>query len=149
MVHENWRFRPYYRELVQWLRSGRIGSVVQGQMTLLTSGLIPDAQGELPALVRQPFVAGLERALVMEILIHHIDTLRFLLGELDIVYARLGHESRAMRGEDRACVAFETAEGAPVLLMSNLAAHGRPPTLSDRLTLIGTQGTIELKHELP
>jgi predicted dehydrogenase len=144
MVHENWRFRPCYRDLARWLHEGRIGEVVQGQMTLLTSGLLPDASGGLPALVRQPFIATLERALVMEILIHHIDTLRFLLGELELRHARLGHGSPALRGEDRAFLAFETAAGAPVSMLANLAAHGEPPGLVDRLTLIGTRGTLVL-----
>ena len=76
MVHENWRFRPYYRQISDWLRSARIGRVVQAQMTVLSSGLIPDADGKLPVIVRQPFIATLDRALVMEVLIHQIDTLR-------------------------------------------------------------------------
>lgn len=147
MVHENWRFRPYYRDLRGWLAAGRIGEVVQAQMTLLTSGLVQDANGALPALVRQPFVATLERALVTEILIHHLDTLRFLLGELTLRYARLGHGSAAMRGEDRAFIAMDTAQGAPVAVMANLAVHGRAPTLADRLTIVGTRGTIELEGD--
>ena len=147
MVHENWRFRPYYRDMASWIREGRIGDVVQGQMLLLTSGLLPDGQGRLPALVRQPFVATLERALVMEILIHHIDTLRFLLGELTLQHARLGHASPAMKGEDRAFLAFETTSRAPVALLSNLAVHGQPGALADRLTLIGTEGTLVLEGD--
>ncbi len=145
MVHENWRFRPYYRDMERLLREGRIGEVVQAQMTLVSSGLIADESGALPALVRQPFVATLERALVMEILIHHIDTLRFMLGELDLRYSRLGRASAAMRGEDRAFLAFETAQGAPVSVLANLAVHGQPAGLQDRLTLIGTRGTLILE----
>ncbi|WP_309906889.1 Gfo/Idh/MocA family oxidoreductase [Variovorax soli] len=147
MVHENWRFRPYYRDLARWLADGRIGDVLQASMTLLTSGLLPDEAGRLPALERQPFIAGLERALVTEILIHHIDTLRFLLGELTLVHARLGRASPAMRGEDRAFLSFETASLAPVALLANLAVHGRMPVQADRLTLVGTTGTIELEGD--
>ena len=147
MVHENWRFRPYYRDLGAWLAEGRIGDVVQASMTLLTSGLLPDDGGRLPALERQPFIADLDRALVMEILIHHIDTLRFLLGELTLVHARLGHASPAMRGEDRAFLSFETVSRAPVALMANLSVHGRAPAQADRLTLVGTSGTIELEGD--
>jgi predicted dehydrogenase len=147
MVHENWRFRPYYRELAKWLREGRIGDVVQAQMTLLSSGLLPDENGELPMIVRQPFIAKLDRALVMEVLIHHIDTLRFLLGELQLRYARLGHASPAIRGEDRAFLAFETGQGAPVALLSNVAVHGQPASLIDRLIVIGTRGTITLSGD--
>jgi len=145
MVHENWRFRPYYRDAEQWIREGAVGEIVQTQMTLYSSGLVPDAQGQLPALARQPFIATLSRALVTEILIHHIDALRFLLGDLALLHARLGRASPAMRGEDRAFLALQTRSGAPVSLMANLAVHGRPPALADRLTLVGTRGTIELE----
>ena len=48
-------------------------------MKLLTSGLGRGRRGEMPAIERQPFLAKLERALVMEVAIHHVDTLRFLL----------------------------------------------------------------------
>jgi len=147
MVHENWRFRPYYRDLAGWLRAGRIGAVLQAEMTLYTSGVLPDADGKLPALQRQPFIASLDRALVMEILIHHLDTLRFLLGDLTLAYARLGRASAAMRGEDRATLCLETAQGTPVVLLANLAVHGRPAAQADRLTLVGERGTIELEGD--
>jgi len=147
MVHENWRFRPYYRDLGAWLREGRIGAVLQAEMRLFTSGVVPDDEGKLPALERQPFIATLDRALVMEILIHHIDTLRYLLGDLTLAYARLGRASPAMRGEDRAAICMETATGAPVALMANLAVHGRSPAQADRLTLVGERGTIELEGD--
>jgi D-apiose dehydrogenase len=142
MVHENWRFRPYYRRIAGWLREGRIGKVTQAQMTLLSSGLLPDAQGRLPAVERQPFLAALDRALVMEIAIHHIDTLRFLLGDLRLAHARLGKSCPAIAGEDRAFASFETSDAAPVCLLANLAVHGEPPALADRLQLIGERGTI-------
>ena len=148
MVHENWRFRPYYRRIRQWLDEGRIGRVVQAQMTLLSSGLVPDANGLLPAVQRQPFLATLDRALVMEIAIHHIDTLRFLLGEMTVMHARTGRSCEAMAGEDRALVAFESAAGAAVCLFANLRVHGEPPALGDRLLLVGERGTIRLTGDL-
>jgi len=39
--------------------------------------------------VRQPFFATEERLLLMEVMIHHVDTLRFLLGPLALDGARL------------------------------------------------------------
>ena len=42
MVHENWRFRGYYRDAAAWLREGRIGNVKQAQLTLLTSACCRD-----------------------------------------------------------------------------------------------------------
>jgi predicted dehydrogenase len=147
MVHENWRFRRYYRQIGDWLRAGRIGRVLQAQLTLLTSGLLPDAQGQYPVIARQPFIATLQRALVMEVLIHQIDTLRFLLGDMSLLHARLGRASPAMRGEDRAFLAFETPHGAPVGLLANLCAHGEPALKGDELVLVGERGSIRLAGE--
>ena len=144
MVHENWRFRPYYRQTSQWLTEDRLGNVTHAQMSLLTSGLILDAQGKYPAIERQPFLAELDRALVMEILIHHIDTLRYLLGDLTLVHARIGRRCSAMRGEDCASLLFENAKGATVSLVSNLRVWGEPPVKPDELVLIGEHGTIRL-----
>jgi predicted dehydrogenase len=144
MVHENWRYRPYYREAGRWLGEQRIGRVVQVHMSLLASGLVADAFGAYPALVRQPFLNTLDRALVMEILIHHIDTLRFLLGMLRLVHSDIGRGCEQMRGEDRATLLFKTEEGAPVTVVANLAAHGEPASLEDHLILLGERGTIRL-----
>jgi predicted dehydrogenase len=62
-------------------------------MDLLSSGMIADADGARPALVRQPFFAGLDRLLVMEVLIHHIDTLRYLLGPLTLAASAIGRST--------------------------------------------------------
>jgi D-apiose dehydrogenase len=141
MVHENWRFRPYYRRLRAWLEKGRLGTVRQVRLEFLSSGMIPGDDGSRPALVRQPFLAGLERMLVMEILIHHFDTLRFLLGELAVDAARLERTSEATRGEDVAAIALHrVADGVPVFVTGNLAVPGAPPLPSDALTIIGSHG---------
>lgn len=147
MVHENWRFRAYYRQLRQWMDEGRTGTTVQAQMSLLTSGLLPDAEGKLPTIERQPFMAQLQRALVMEVLIHHIDTLRYLFGELTLVHSRLGKQCTEIVGEDRATLTFETAAGAPVGVLANFCVHGAPAAQSDRLLLIGARGTARLEGD--
>jgi D-apiose dehydrogenase len=144
MVHENWRFRAYYRQIGQWIKDGFTGPVTQASMTLLTSGFLPDAEGKLPAIVRQPFMAQLDRALVMEVLIHHIDTLRFLLGELTLVHSRLGKQCAQIAGEDRASLSFVSEGGAVVNLIANFCVHGEPAAQSDHLVLIGERGTVRL-----
>ena len=145
MVHENWRFRRYYRQAAAWIAEGRVGAVEQCQMTLLASGLIADAQGERATLRRQPFFATLERLLVSEVLIHQIDTLRVLLGPLRVVASRLGRSCPAVRGEDSAAVTLAAASGAAVFLLGNLSAAGYPPALADELTVLGAAGTIRLR----
>ena len=41
MAHENWRFRPWYRELKRWLAAGELGSVLLARMTMISSGILP------------------------------------------------------------------------------------------------------------
>jgi predicted dehydrogenase len=147
MVHENWRFRPHYRRIAAWMRSGRIGDARTVTMTLLTSGLLPDATGSLPALVRQPMLASLDRLLLMEVLIHQVDTLRYLLGPLSLVGARLGKTCKAVRGEDRATLMLTTGHGAAVTLAGDFMAHGHPPEQFDRLEILGTRGAITLERD--
>jgi predicted dehydrogenase len=145
MVHENWRFRPHYRRIARWLRDDRIGRLHTVTMSLFTSGLIVDASGRAPAIQRQPMFATLERLLVMEVLIHHIDTLRFLLGPLTLVGSVLGRSCPLVRGEDRASILMRGAGGAAVSLIGDLAAHGHPPEQRDRLQIQGSTGTIVLE----
>ena len=144
MVHENWRFRPHYRRIAAWLREGRIGRIRTATMTLLTSGLVVDGSGRAPALERQPMFATLDRLLVMEVIIHHVDTLRFLLGELALRGASLGRSCALVRGEDRVSMLMTTASGGAVTLVGDFVAHGQPPTLRDRLQVLGTAGAIVL-----
>jgi len=147
MVHENWRFRPHYRRIAGWLRDGRVGDIRTVTMSLFTSGLIADASGRAPAIERQPMFATLERLLVMEVLIHHVDTLRFLLGPLTLAGASLGRSCALVRGEDRASMFMTTAEGAAVSLIGDFMAHGYPVAQRDRLEILGTTGAILLEDE--
>lgn len=147
MVHENWRFRPHYRRVAEWLRAGRVGDVRTVTLRLLTSGFLPDARGQLPALVRQPMLATLDRLLLMEVLIHHIDTLRFLLGPLTLRGARLGRSCPAVRGEDRATLLLTTTAGAAASLVGDFLAHGHPPEQFDRLEIFGSHGAILLERD--
>jgi predicted dehydrogenase len=144
MVHENWRFRGYYRDAASWLREGRIGNVKQAQLTLLTSGVLPGPDGLRPALQRQPFMRREKRMLVAEVLIHHLDTLRMLLGPLRVTAAELSRSFSEMTGEDGAVIQLKAASGAAVTVFASFAAHGFPAVQVDRLDILGDAGSIRL-----
>jgi D-apiose dehydrogenase len=144
MVHENWRFRGYYRDAAAWLREGRIGNVKQAQLTLLTSGVLPGPDRLCPALERQPFMRGEKRMLVAEVLIHHLDTLRMLLGPLHVTAAQLSRSSEQLVGEDGAVIQMQGENGAGVTVFASFAAHGHPATQVDRLEILGDKGAIKL-----
>ncbi|NOJ38611.1 Gfo/Idh/MocA family protein [Bradyrhizobium australiense] len=148
MVHENWRFRGYYRDAAAWLREGRIGNIKQAQLTLLTSGVLPGPDGLSPALERQPFMCRERRMLVAEVLIHHLDTLRMLLGPLRVTAAQLSRSSDLLAGEDGAVIQLTTGSGAGVSVFASFAAHGHPATQVDRLEILGDKGAIRLDGPL-
>lgn len=144
MVHENWRFRAYYRDAAAWLRAGRIGAVKAVRLTLLTSGTLPDPEGRCPALERQPFMRHERRMLVAEVLIHHLDTLRMLLGPLQVTAASLTRVNADIAGEDGAVIQLVTADGAGVVVFASFAAHGAPAAQADQLEILGEKGAIRL-----
>ena len=141
MVHENWRFRPWYRSLKRWLDSGETGPLLQADMATLSSGLLPDATGRRPILERQPFMAKEERLMIAEVLIHHLDVLRWLFGPLRIVSARTAHTLPDVRGETLAAIFLETAAGAPVTLRGAMDAPGFPAGTGDRLEVVGSKAS--------
>lgn len=148
MVHENWRFRGYYRDAASWLREDRIGKVKQAQLNLLTSGVLPGADGLRPALERQPFMRREKRMLVAEVLIHHLDTLRMLLGPLRVAAAGLSRSYPEMAGEDGAVIQMNADSGATVAIFASFAAHGYPAIQVDRLDILGERGAIRLDGPL-
>lgn len=144
MVHENWRFRAYYREAADWLRNDLIGPVHAARLELLTSGTLPDTDGRYPALERQPFMRTERRMLVAEVLIHHLDTLRMLLGPMAVMSSVLSRTCPAMAGEDGAVIQLRTQAGAGVQIFASFAAHGHPPGAMDRMEILGRHGAIRL-----
>jgi predicted dehydrogenase len=143
MVHENWRFRAWYRQAAKWIREGAIGDVTAASLSLMTSGTLPDENGRFPAFIRQPFMQTESRMLVAEVLIHHLDTLRMLLGPLQVRAASLTQTCPHMAGEDGAVIHLSTQEGAGVSVVASFAAKGQPTALTDKLVIIGRKGAIQ------
>jgi predicted dehydrogenase len=137
MVHENWRFRPWYRELKRWIDAGELGDVLLARMAIITSGMLPDASGRRPSFERQPFMRHEEQLMIAEVLIHHLDVMRFLCGELNVVAARAARTVADVRGETVAAIFLETASGAPVEVIGTMAAPGYPSRPPDRLEIVG------------
>ena len=143
-VHENWRFRPQYRQAARWIAEGRTGPIRQFSMAACSSGLIPRPGEDLPpALVRQPFMAEMPRFLILELLIHHLDTVRCLVGErLGVAGARTRRVSPLVVGEDMALILLVGDGGAFGTVTGNFSAPGYSPRTQDRLELIGERATI-------
>ena len=144
MVHENWRFRPWYRELRRWIADGLLGEIDLARLATISSGFLPDESGRRPAFVRQPFMQREPRLMIAEVLIHHLDTMRFLCGPLRVVGARASRTLGDVTGETSAAIFLETAGGAPATVIGTMAAPGYPPRPPDRLELVGRRASAVL-----
>jgi hypothetical protein len=96
MVHENFRWQPWYRKIKELQIAGAIGEFTH--IHVLTR--FGDGWGEQAYLDRQPFFRDYPRLLIYETGVHFIDTFRFLLGEVKEVYAHLRRLNPVIRGED-------------------------------------------------
>ena len=142
MVHENWRFRPWYRDLKRWIDAGALGEVLLARMAMISSGMLPDDAGRRPAFDRQPFMQFEERMMIAEVLIHHLDVMRFLCGELTVVGARTARTLPDVVGETVASMFLETATGAPVEVSGTMAAPGYPSRPPDQMEIVGTTASV-------
>lgn len=115
IVHENFRFQPWYRAIARAMTEGRIGTVLQATFRLRPG----DGQGPHAYLDRQPYFQRMRRFLVRETAVHWIDTFRFLLGEPTAVYADLRRINPAIAGEDAGYVLFDHPNGVRALFDGN------------------------------
>ena len=108
MVHENFRFQPWYRKLKELIADGAIGNKIHQISLRMRMG---DGWSSEAYLDRQPYFRNMQRLLIYETGIHYIDVFRFLLGDIDSVYAKLRHLNNNIKGEDSAVVIFEFDNG--------------------------------------
>jgi predicted dehydrogenase len=142
MVHENFRFRPQYLKARQWITEGRLGEVRQARLTVRSGGMLSVA-GEVPALLqRQPYLQGFPRLIIFELLIHHLDVLRALLGSLTVRSVQLAKVSPVLAGEDVAVIVLSGKDGMTCVLDGNMSAAGYPALSVDRLEVMGSTGTL-------
>jgi predicted dehydrogenase len=146
MVHENWRFRPWFRDLKAWILAGDVGEVILARMAMINSGFLPDADRRRPAFERQPFMQHEARLMIAEVLIHHLDVMRYLCGELRVVSARAARTLPDVAGETIASIFLENELGAPVEVTGTMAAPGYPARTPDRLEIIGSKASVVFEN---
>ena len=115
MVHENFRWQPWYRAIKQVQQDGVIGSFTHLSF-LMRMG---DGWGNDAYLARQPFFREYPRLLIYETGVHFIDTFRFLLGEPTSVMAHARRMNPVIRGEDTAQLLLTFDGGATAVWDAN------------------------------
>ncbi len=145
MIHENWRFRPWYRVLRSEIASGRVGRPIRLRMMQHdTRALRPDS------LANQPYLAKMSRLILMDVGCHLVDTARSLFGEVRTVAATTARFGLETVGEDVAMLALTFANGALGWLDLTWCAvpeDSRPEWALNPTVVEGTEGTIRLQTD--
>jgi len=144
MVHENFRFQPWYRQIKTLWKGGAIGDRLH---TLRLHMRMGDGWGKDAYLNRQPYFRSMPRMLMYETGIHYVDVFRYLIGEIQSVYARLRTLNPVITGEDCGLVIFDFNNGGQGILDGNRynePAFDNPRYTFGETTLEANQGTIRL-----
>lgn len=143
VVHENFRFQPWYGAIKEQLEQQELGNIFQAHFRFRPG----DGQGPHAYLERQPYFQEMEQFLIHETGIHWIDTFRFLFGEMTTVFARLRTLNPVISGEDSGILIFEFESGVQAIFDGNRlidhVAKNRRLTMGEMM-IEGEQGVIQL-----
>lgn len=140
LVNENWRWQAWYRELKRLLNAGTIG---QPHYAVLRHR-VADGIGSAPY-PKQPYCADMPRFLLIETMLHFVDTARFLMGELSLHSALMHRANPRIAGEDMVVLNCTTSSGAICVIDGNRvsrAEHDGPVSGDARIE--GSTGTLSL-----
>ena len=120
IIHENFRFQPWYQLMKEQLQTGAVGTPYQFHFSLRPN----DGRGKDAYLSRQPYFQTMPRFLVHETAIHFLDVFTFLFGRPDTVYADLQKRNPVIAGEDAGHILLGYDDGKRAIFDGNrLADH--------------------------
>lgn len=144
MVHENFRFQPWYREVKSMLDSGVIGDKLH---TITFRNRAGDGWGNDAYLARQPYFQTMNKFLIFEAGIHTIDTFRYLAGEISQAWCVHRQLNPVIAGEDTALGIFQFESGGMGVYDANRfneSTAENPRYTFGELLVEGNGGTIRL-----
>lgn len=100
VVHENFRFQPWHREIKNIINNDEIGDL----FSLNFRSRMGDGWGDDAYLARQPYFRDYKKLLIYETGVHFIDTFRYHAGEVTSAYAILKRLNPVIKGEDSGLV---------------------------------------------
>jgi predicted dehydrogenase len=106
MIHENWRWQPWYRAVHEMMERGDIGALIGYGFRFRRQ----DGLGDEPYAEQAYFRREL-KLIIHVTLVHHIDTARFLFGDIDSLHAKASRRNPRILGEDQAIITLTHKNG--------------------------------------
>jgi len=146
IIHENFRFQPWFRTMKHAMDEALIGEVMQTTFRLRTG----DGQGSDAYMDRQPYFQTMPRLLIHETGVHYIDTFLYLMGTPDGIYADLRRMNPVIQGEDAGYLVFDYANGARAFFDGNRCLDfdtDNPRRTFGEALIEGSKGTLRLSGD--
>lgn len=136
MVHENFRFQTPLKAVRSVLDEGVIGKPFYGRITWRTA---------YDVYANQPYLATEERFIILDLVIHLLDVVRFLFGEASSLTCRTASVKPGITGEDSAILLLGHESGTTAVLEATYQSRQDPDPFPQTLIEIdGADGTIAL-----
>lgn len=136
MVHENFRFQRPMQEVRRLLDEGVVGMPFFAHVAWRTG---------YDVVAGQPYLAAVERFILLDLGIHVLDIARFLMGEVREVYARTQRTLPGAVGESQATMLLTHESGAMSEVACTYTMRAEPdPFPQTLLEIEGDRGTLRL-----
>jgi D-apiose dehydrogenase len=143
LIHENWRWQPWYREALRLIQTGAIGTIHHLSFDWRTG----DGNGPLPYSA-QPYFREMPRLIIFESLVHILDTFRCLAGDLEITACETRRVNSVIAGEDWAELKVQFASGATGFIHGDRHTGPVPsPLAMGSMVIEGQHGTLRITPE--
>ncbi len=143
MIHDNWRWQSWYRAAAAIIARGDIGTPLGYGFRVR----LKDGMGDEPY-PRQAYFRQLQRFMIDEVLVHHIDTARFLFGDIASVYAAGARRNSHILGEDHVILTLRhVSDPMGWIDGSSFLSHQDSARTLDEATFEGESGSIRVNGQ--
>ncbi len=143
LIHENWRWQPWYREAHRLIVEGTLGTLQHLSFDWRTG----DGNGPTPY-PAQPYFRDMPQLLIYESLVHILDTWRFLAGELLITRCQTWRVNPLIKGEDWAEIHLRFHNGASGFIHGDRHTGTIPsPVAMGSMLLTGSRAALRISPD--
>jgi len=148
MIHENWRWRRWYRQIKHWIEQQLLGTPRYAHFSFHSDAVLPDyGLGRSWNLQRYPYQVQMQKLILYEFGIHLVDIFRFLFGEPTRLYGAARYRSPLVQGEDQVLLVLETEQLTATIDLCWASWGRRSNVVLEEISIEGDQGYIRMDAE--